>query len=246
MSIEGKHIILTGGSGGIGQVLTPALAERGARVSVLDIDDLPEENENIAFFRCDMTDRQAIDAAVKSAAEAFGDPAILIHAAAYQPVGPFEDMDFDRWRRAFTVNVDAFYHLIKATLPYMKKAGWGRILSFTSTTFNEGTPEHCDYVASKGALIGASRVLARELGKYGITVNTYTLGLTRTAQTEYHVREMVAYGHPDYFQMSIDQASIKRTLMPQDHVGPIAFLLSEDAGMISGQTLIVDGGRISG
>lgn len=244
MSIDKKHIILTGGSGGVGKILTPALAARGARVSVLDIGDLPGNDANIRVFKCDLTDCQAIDDAVKSAADVFGDPSILIHAAAYQPMGPFEEMGFDRWRRSFAVNVDAFYHLVKATLPFMKAKGWGRILSFTSTTVNEGTPEHCDYVASKAALIGASRVLARELGQYGVTVNAYTLGLTRTALSEYHVREMIALGHPDYFRMSIDQSSIKRNLVPEDHVGPIAFLLSEEAGMISGQTLIVDGGRI--
>jgi NAD(P)-dependent dehydrogenase (short-subunit alcohol dehydrogenase family) len=244
MSIEGKHVILTGGSGGVGRFLTAALAAKGARVAVLDLDNLPQEYANTRLFKCDLADGEAIVRAVKDATKAFGEPTILIHAAAYQPVGPFEELPFDRWRKTFAVGVDAFYHLVKAVLPFMKAKGWGRIVTLTSTTVNEGMFNHCDYVASKAALIGASRVLAREFGQYGITVNCHSLGLTRTPQSTYHVEKLIAAGHPNYFQLDMEQSSIKRVLEPQDHVGPILFLLSDEASMISGQTLIVDGGRI--
>src|SRR3546814_19782003 len=79
----------------------------------------------------------------------------------------------------------------KSMLPFMKAKGWGRIVTWTSTTVNEGVPNHCDYVATKAALVGASRVLAKELGQYGITVNCQALGLTRTAQSTYHVEKMI-------------------------------------------------------
>jgi len=244
MSIDGKHVILTGGSGGVGRFLTAGLAAKGARVSVLDLDDLPQEYANTRFFKCDLADGNAIAQSVKDATEAFGDPTILVHAAAYQPVNPFEELPFSQWRKSFAVNVDALYHLVQAVLPYMKTAGWGRIVSLTSTTVNEGMPNHCDYVASKAAIIGASRVLARELGKYGITVNCHSLGLTRTPMSTHHVEKQIALGLPDFFRVDTEQSSIHRVLEPQDHVGPILFLLSEEAGMISGQTQIVDGGRI--
>src|SRR3546814_14804921 len=106
-------------------------------------------------------------------------------------------------------------------LPFMKAKGWGRIVTLTSTTVNEGVPNHCDYVATKAALVGASRVLAKELGQYGITVNCQALGLTRTAQSTYHVEKMIELGLPDYFQMDMEQSSIRRVLEPQDHVGQI-------------------------
>ncbi len=244
MSIDGKHVILTGGSGGVGRFITAALVAKGARVSILDIDELPEEHENARLFKCDLGDGEAIAKAVHDAANAFDDPTILIHAAAYQPVGPFEEMPFDRWRRSFSINVDSFYHLAQAMLPYMKAAGWGRIVNITSTTVNEGVPNHCDYVATKAALIGASRVLAREFGPYNITVNCQALGLTRTPQSTYHVEKMKELGLPDFFEMDKGQSSIQRVLEPLDHVGPILFLLSEEANMITGQTLIVDGGRL--
>jgi len=244
MSIDGKHVILTGGSGGVGRFITAGLVAKGARVSVLDIGDLPQQFENTRFFKCDLGDGEAIVQAIKDATNAFGAPTILIHAAAYQPAGPFEELPFEQWRRSFSVNVDSFYHLTKAVLPFMKAKGWGRIVSLTSTTINEGAALLCDYVATKAALIGASRVLARELGKYGITVNCHSLGLTRTEQVTRNIETMMAHGHPDYFQVYIGQSSIPRILEPQDHVGPILFLLSDEAGMISGQTQIVDGGRM--
>src|SRR3546814_5444479 len=112
------------------------------RSSVFDIEDLPQEYENTRLFKCDLADGEAIAQAVKDATDAIGEPTILIHAAAYQPVGPFEELPFDRWRRSFSINVDSFYHLTKAMLPFMKAKGWGRIVTLTSTTVNEGVPNH--------------------------------------------------------------------------------------------------------
>jgi NAD(P)-dependent dehydrogenase (short-subunit alcohol dehydrogenase family) len=128
----------------------------------------------------------------------------------------------------------------------MKKNGWGRIVAFASTQVNEGTPEHVDYVASKAGIIGASRVLAKELGRYGITVNTLSPGLTKTEASSRSNDRMMALGHPNYFDMGIARQSLKRTLVPQDLVGPLLFLVSDEAAAISGQTMIVDGGGVHG
>ena len=195
------------------------------------------------FEHCDLSKGEEITGAVARATSAFGTADILVHAAAHQPAYPFEEMPFSGWRTTFAVNVDSFFHLAKAVLPAMKKQQWGRILSFTSTTFNEGTAEHLDYVASKAALIGATRVLAKEVGKFGITANTLSPGLTKTTMSASHVDEMVKLGHPNYFELYIQQQSLKRSLVPKDIVGPVIFLVSEEAAAISGQTLIVDGGK---
>src|SRR3546814_11115176 len=94
-------------------------------------------------------------------------------------------------------------------LPFMKAKGWGRIVTLTSTTVNEGVPNHCDYVATKAALVGASRVLAKELGQYGITVNCQALGLTRTAQSTYHVEKMIELGLPRSEERRVGNESVR-------------------------------------
>src|SRR3546814_3949811 len=113
------------------------------------------------------------------------------------------------------------------------------IVTLTSTTVNEGVPNHCDYVATNAALVGASRVLAKELGQYGITVTCQALGLTRTAQSTYHVEKMIELGLPDYFLFDMDQSTFLRVLEPLVHVGPILFLLSFYAGFFSFSTLLL-------
>ena len=247
MRLASRHAILTGGSGGIGREIAKGLVKEGAKVTILDV-VAPNEDlgapDALRAVGCDLRSSEDINRGVANAAAAFGPADILIHAAAHQPAYPFEQIPFEGWRKTFEVNVDSFYHLVRAVLPGMKARGWGRILSFTSITFNEGTPEHADYTASKAALIGASRVLAKEFGKFGITVNTLSAGLTKTAVAVRAVEEMVKLGHPNYFEMYIGQQSLKRNLVPQDHVGPVIFLVSDESAAISGQTLIVDGGKM--
>src|SRR3546814_17124199 len=95
VSIDGKHVILTGGSGGVGRFVTAALAAKGARISVFDIEDLPQEYENTRLFKCDLADGEAIAQAVQGATDTLGETNILIHAAAQPPVGPFEHLHLD-------------------------------------------------------------------------------------------------------------------------------------------------------
>jgi 3-oxoacyl-[acyl-carrier protein] reductase/(S)-1-phenylethanol dehydrogenase len=247
--LRGKNVVLTGGSGGVGKFLAQGLVHEGAFVTILDVQNADETialvgPQQIRFERCDLTNGDDIRHVVAKLDEAIGGCDILVHCAAYIRTLPFEELPFAEWRRMMGVNLDAFYHLSQATIPNMKKKGWGRIVSFTSTQVNEGTPEHVDYVASKAGLIGASRVLAKEIGRYGITVNTLSPGLTKTEASSRSNEQMIALGHPDYFDMAIARQSLKRTLVPQDLVGPLLFLVSDEAAAISGQTLIVDGGGV--
>ncbi|MFI9538083.1 SDR family NAD(P)-dependent oxidoreductase [Nocardia fusca] len=246
MNLEGKHVFLTGGSGAIGLELALGLLNAGASVTIGDMADPDGEWKRRAlahFEKCDLEKADDIKRALGAAVEKFGPIDILIHAAAHQPMLLFEDLEFPAWRRTFAVNVDSFFHLVKGVLPFMKEKGWGRIVSFTSGTFDEGAPAHINYVASKAALIGATRVLAKEVGQYGITVNTLSPGLTKTATSSYHVEEMMKLGHPNYFDLHIAQQSLKRSLTPKDHVGPTLFLVSDMSAAISGQNLHVDGGK---
>jgi 3-oxoacyl-[acyl-carrier protein] reductase/(S)-1-phenylethanol dehydrogenase len=249
--LQGKNVVLTGGAGGVGRFLAQGMVNEGAFVAILDVQNADETialagAEHIRFERCDLTNGDEIRQVIAKLEEAIGGCDILVHCAAYIRTMPFEELPFSEWRRMLGVNLDALYHLSQATIPNMKKQGWGRIVAFASTQVNEGTPEHVDYVASKAGIIGASRVLAKELGRYGITVNTLSPGLTKTDASTRANDRMMALGHPDYFEMGIARQSLKRTLVPQDLVGPLLFLLSDEAAAISGQTLIVDGGGVHG
>jgi 3-oxoacyl-[acyl-carrier protein] reductase/(S)-1-phenylethanol dehydrogenase len=249
--LQGKNVVLTGGSGGVGKFLVQGLVNEGAFVAILDVQNADEtiplvEPEQIRFEHCDLTKGDDIRHVVAKLDEEIGGCDILVHCAAYIRTLPFEDLPFLEWRKMMSVNLDALYHLSQATIPNMKEKSRGRIVAFTSTQVNEGTPEHVDYVASKAGLIGASRVLAKELGRYGITVNTLSPGLTKTEASSRSADRMIALGHPNYFDMAIARQSLKRTLVPQDIVGPLLFLVSDEAAAISGQTLIVDGGGVHG
>jgi len=127
------------------------------------------------------------------------------------------------------------YLMGQAFVPGMVERGWGRVVSVSSTTFHSGIGMNTHYTASKGGVIGFSRSLAAEVGEYGVTVNTIAPGLTRTATT-------AGGPHAAWFDMLAQQQAIKRTQEPQDLVGALSFLASDDAAFITGQTLCVDGG----
>jgi 3-oxoacyl-[acyl-carrier protein] reductase len=246
--LANKRVILTGGAGGIGRFLAKGLVGEGATVTIIDIQNADEAlalvgSDKARFEKCDLGDGDEIRAVVARTERLVGGADILVHCAAHQPRRPFEEISVAQWRTTLSVNLDGLFHLAQAVVPSMKKSGWGRIVSFTSSTFNEGTPEHLDYVSSKAGIIGATRVLAKELGKHGITVNALSPGLVKTTTSAKAVEEMLAMGYPNYFEMYITQQSLKRSLVPQDMVGPLIFLLSDESSAISGQTLIVDGGK---
>lgn len=240
--LDGRTAIVTGGASGIGRAVSQRLAEEGANVLIADIADasavveaLGKKGVKAASIRCDLSSGDDVARLRAEAESAFGGCDILIHNAGIYPATLFEDMTFEEWRRVLAINLDSVFHLVKAVLPSMKARGWGRIISLSSTTFHSGIAYNSHYTASKAGLIGFSRGLASEVGQYGITVNTVAPGLTRTDTT--------ANGpQAQWFDMLAGQQAIKRTETPADLVGPIAFLASDDAAFVTGQTLVVDGG----
>jgi len=247
--LSGKTAVITGGAGGIGRFLCEGFAAAGANVVITDSVDAPEairlveaKGAKPLFVKADLANAKDIAALAERVAAARGACDILIQCAAYQPHMALEDVPFADWRKTMSVNVDGFFHLLQAFLPQMKAKGWGRVISLTSATIYDGTPLHSEYVASKAATIGLSRVLAKEYGKFGVTVNAVAPGLTRTVNSEAAVRTMLAAGEPDYFAMLRDLQCIPRTLEPYDIVDPVLFLASDRARAITGQSILVDGG----
>lgn len=237
---QNRLAVVTGGANGIGQAIALRLAEEGARVAVLDITDAAETIEHggpsVQGFQADLADATSTANALGAIRDALGDPQILIHAAAFQQVRAFDELSDDDWSRTMSVNVDGAFRVIKGTLPAMRAAGWGRIVVVTSSSFFAPPPGMSHYIASKGALLGLVRGLAAEVGVDGVTVNALAPGLTRTENAIAHVPA-------SHFADVVARQAIKRSGEPHDQASAASFLVSDESGFMTGQTLLVDGGE---
>lgn len=241
----GKRILYTGAAGGLGFPTTLALLAQGAEVIVLDRDharneravaELPADaRSRLHLVRLDLADRAALRSALDDVLRGGAVDAVINNAAIY-PAKPFEDYGMDEHAAVHAVNVEAALLCTKAALTGMRDKGWGRIINITSITLSGEWENLAPYVQSKGALLGLTRAWAREFGKWGITVNAIAPGAFPTDAEKIH---------PDpegYNAMVLDRQAIKRRGDPADIAHAIAFLLSDAAGFITGQSLAVNGG----
>lgn len=239
----GRIAVVTGGSRGIGQAIAVRLASEGARIVIADIADSTETLEQVRRGggdaiapRCDITQPEQIQALLREAQQHFGWPQILVHSAVMQFVRPFEELSVEEWRKTQEVNQESVFHLLKAMLPAMKAAQWGRVVVLASSTFFVGAHSMTHYVTSKGALIGLVHGLAAEVGPDGITINAVAPGLTRTNKAVSDLPEA-------WFKQVASMQCIPRNGTPEDQAGVVSFLVSDDAAFMTGQTLLVDGGQ---
>lgn len=245
-SHEGRTALVTGAAAGIGQAYAKRLAADGANVVVADIADGSETvglieaagSQGLAV-ECDVSSGEAVAAAAAAAKERFGGVDILVHNAGIYPICEFKDMSFEDWRKVLSVNLDSAFHLCHELLPGMREQGWGRVVIISSNTFHAGIGGMSHYVASKGGLIGFMRSLAAEVGEEGVTVNSVAPSLVRSKGTIEGPHEELGL-----FEFVAQGQAIKRTEEPEDLVGAISFLTSDDAAFVTGQTLCVDGGWV--
>jgi NAD(P)-dependent dehydrogenase (short-subunit alcohol dehydrogenase family) len=222
--------VVTGGAGAIGGAIVEALAAGGHEVAIID---------RTGELSCDLADRAAVEASAAALLERHGRCDILVHAAAAFDRFPLAELDLDAWRRVQAVNVEAALVLARALTPGMAERGFGRIVFVTSdTVWLAPGPDFLAYIASKAALEGLARALARSLGAQGITVNAVEPGLTPTPTS---VHDIPA----EDFERVRSRQALPRTLEPADTAAAVAFLCSEGAGAISGQTICADGGMIT-
>ncbi|MFT3904945.1 MAG: SDR family NAD(P)-dependent oxidoreductase [Steroidobacteraceae bacterium] len=240
---SGKVAVVTGGSSGIGQAIVLRLVNEGASVAIIDVADGAETIElaraaggKVTSHRCDISDWEQMCAVGEQIRAQHGDPSILVHCAALQFMKPFADLTTKDWRATQQVNLDGGFHLVKLFLAPMQKAGWGRIVMVASSSFFAPPGGMTHYIASKGALLGLVRGLAEEVGRYGITVNALAPGLTKTRNALLGVPQA-------HFDFVAGRTHVKRNGTPEDQAGALSFLVSDDAGYMSGQTLLVDGGE---
>ncbi len=232
---EARIAVVTGGARGIGAAIAARLRADGFRVASLDLIEPERRREGVVDFACDITDEAAVSAAVADA-RAGGRIEALVHCAAYQVIAPFDELESAVWDRTFDVNVRGGFNLVRAVLPDMRAAGRGRIVMITSSSQFTPPPRMTHYIASKGALTGLVRGLATELGPAGITVNAVAPGLTATE----HALADVPQQH---FEAVRSRQAIPRTGRPEDIAAAVAFAVSDDAGFMTGQTLLIDGGE---
>jgi NAD(P)-dependent dehydrogenase (short-subunit alcohol dehydrogenase family) len=230
---------------GIGAACARALVAAGCDVALLDrrpcdavARGLGGGGRRILAIVADLGREEQLDAAVEKVRSELGDPTVLVNNAADLTRAPLAEIDGPMLHRVLAVNVIAPLLLCRALAPAMQRGGWGRIINVASDTFDRPpAPGLTAYITSKGASIGLTRALAVELGPAGVTVNAIAPGLTRTGNA--------SADQPAALFESVRQAqAITRTLVPDDYGGLVAFLASDQAAMVTGQTIRADGGLV--
>jgi 3-oxoacyl-[acyl-carrier protein] reductase len=239
-------VVLTGAAGGIGRVLAPALADAGYAVAALDLagaEDVAAELESrggsALGVRADVTDRASVEAAVAATLERFGRIDALVNNAAYYTQivkTSFDELQTDEWDRCFAVNVRGAWLCAAAVAPAMRAQRHGKIVNVSSMTVPTAPPGFAHYVASKAAVIGLTRALARELGEYGVCVNTLTPDYI-AFDRDYDNRQ------PEMAPALTAQRVLKRDARAEDLVGTVLYLLGGGSDFVTGQNIWVNGGR---
>lgn len=230
-----KVALVTGGGSGIGKAIVERLAADGYRVATLDLQAGDAPNA----YTADVTDRAQIDAALKSIHEELGPVSILVNAAGVDGFKPFLKISFEDWQRVVNVNLHGVFHVIQAVLPDMIDAGWGRIVNISSSSTHSGTPYMSHYVSAKSGVNGLTKSLALEYGPAGVTVNAVPPGFIDTPM----LRSAEQRGNLGDIEQTIAATPVRRMGKPEDIAATCSFLVSEEAGYITGQIIGVNGGR---
>jgi 2-hydroxycyclohexanecarboxyl-CoA dehydrogenase len=230
-----KTAVVTGGGSGIGRAVADRLRADGYHVATIDLNPSDDEFAQTA----DVTDRPQVEAALSAIRAQLGPVTVLVNAAGLDGFKRFIDLSFDEWQKVVDVNLNGVFHCTQAVLPDMLDAGWGRIVNISSSSTHSGTANMSHYVAAKSAVNGLTKSLALEYGPAGITVNAVPPGFIDTPM----LRNAEARGRLGNVQATIDATPVRRMGKPEDIAAACAFLISEEAGYITGQILGVNGGR---
>jgi len=242
--LDGHVALVTGASRGIGRAIALELARAGAAVCLVarNQDLLHEVRETIqasggcaSVLRADLADTVAAAATVDACRTTLGPVDVLVNNAGVSTREPLERLSDEEWRRVFQVNLDAAFALCRQSVPEMQRGGWGRIVNIASISGQTGGVRgSVAYASSKGALIAFTKALARDAGPFGITVNAVAPGQIET--------DMGARLTPDQRHELVAQIPVGRLGTPEEVAAAVRFLVSHEAGYITGATLDVNGG----
>jgi NAD(P)-dependent dehydrogenase (short-subunit alcohol dehydrogenase family) len=245
LRLGGKVAIVTGGARHIGAAYCRALAGEGAAVVVADVLDgapvakeITESSGKAVALTVDVSREEDTVRMAEQAVQAFGRIDILINNAAIFiniERRPFHEISSEEWDRVSAVNIKGPFLCSKAVFPQMKQQRSGKIINISSSTAFSGTPLFLHYVASKAALIGMTRSLAREVGEFGICVNALAPGL---------VQHEGQNAPKEFTDFQLKARSLKRLQAPADLLGALVYLASSDSDFVTGQTILLDGGSI--
>jgi 2-hydroxycyclohexanecarboxyl-CoA dehydrogenase len=230
-----KTAVVTGGGSGIGLAVAQRLRADGLDVATLDL----RPSDADFSFTADVTDRSQVDTALSAIRARLGPVAVLVNAAGLDGFKRFSNITFEDWQRVVDVNLHGVFHMTQAVLPDMVEARWGRIVNISSSSTHSGAPYMSHYVAAKSAVNGLTKSLALEYGPSGITVNAVPPGFIDTPM----LRSAEQRGYLGDIDETIARTPVRRIGKPEDIAAACAFLISEEAGYITGQILGVNGGR---
>ena len=248
-TFEGKTVVVTGGGGGIGGATCRRFAGEGAQVAVFDMN--LEAAEKVAdgiragggvaqAFKCNITDRAEVDAAVAATEAALGPIDVLVNNAGWDVFKPFTKTVPAEWDKLIAINLTGALHMHHAVLPGMAARKRGRIINIASDAARVGSSGEAVYAACKGGLVAFSKTIAREHARHGITVNVVCPGPTDTALFDDYKQ---GAGNPEKLMEAFTRSiPLGRIGQPDDLPGAIVFFASDAAGFITGQVLSVSGG----
>lgn len=259
LGIKGRVAVVCGSSQGLGRAVAEALADEGARVVVNSrspeklaasrraiADATGAEVEAVA---ANLTDPEAVTALIEGAEKAFGQVDILVTNTGGPPSGPFESHTADVWREAIERNFESVVNLVRATLPGMKERGWGRILNVTSISVKQPVAGLILSNSIRAGVTGFARTIANEAAPFGVTVNNILPGFTRTERLV-DLAEAISKREGGSVQEAYaaweSEIPMGRVGEPHEFAALAAFLCSEKASYITGQSVAVDGGWIKG
>jgi NAD(P)-dependent dehydrogenase (short-subunit alcohol dehydrogenase family) len=243
-ALDGKIAVVTGGAQGIGRAIAEGLAAEGARIVIADLQGAEEAAGSFAdgvAIAADVSKEDDVQRLVDETISRCGGVDVLVNNAglyASLAMRPFEQIPLDEWRQVMDVNIASMFLMCRGLVPVLRERGGGRIVNISSGTPFRGVPFLLHYVTSKGAIIGLTRALAKELGKDNILVNCVAPGFTLTAGVE---------AHPEVIEklrdVSISARTLQRDQLPEDVVGAVVFLCGPGSGFVTGQTIVIDGGQ---
>ncbi|PYM31128.1 MAG: dehydrogenase [Candidatus Rokuibacteriota bacterium] len=245
MRLSDRVVIVTGGARGIGRAYCLGVAAEGARVVVADVADpkptvaeIEARGAQALAVACDVSREADTQRLATETLARFGRIDVLVNNAALYGTlkrRPFMEIPVEEWDRVMAVNLRGLFLCARAVFPAMRAQGNGKIVNIASSTFFKGVPDYIHYTTSKGGVVGFTRSLARELGPFGIRVNAIAPGFTLSGENEKNISE-------ERKRANVEARMLKRAQMPEDLVGTLVFLASDDSDFMSGQTMLVDGG----